>query len=81
MSIFGINSKSPNWPFTLAESGALWIYFKSNTKVFRLFNPYLLKCVFDGYIDFRLSGDIIPLVFILAISLKTAIVAEVANSL
>jgi len=27
MSIFGINSKSPNWPFTLAESSALWIYF------------------------------------------------------
>jgi hypothetical protein len=46
-------------------------------EVFRLFNPYLPRCSFDGYIDFRDVWRHIPLVFILNISLKTAAVVEV----
>jgi hypothetical protein len=51
-------------------------------EVFRLFNPYLFKSAFDGYIDFRDVWRHIRLVFTIDISLKTAaVVAEVVNSL
>ena len=60
MSIFGINSKSPNWPFTLAESSAvdlLLIEYESSVFLIHIFsNVFLMDILIFGCLETYTAG-------------------------